>query len=128
MPKYPYAKIIWNKDVLEILGFTDGLDYAFAKYLRDLFRPYVPYKTGELARRNRIQKNFTNGGYDIVYDSPYASAQYEGKNGSDMPEYEWDRNKSVHPLATSEWDKWALMDHMDEVISVVDHERKRRCK
>ena len=128
MAKYPYAKLIWNKDVLEILGFTDGLDYAFAKYLKNLFKPYVPYHTGELSRSTRIVKDNLNGGYNIVYDAPYASAQYEGSNGSGMPEWLWERDRSVHGLATSYWDKWAVMDHEDEIVSIVDNERKRRCK
>lgn len=128
MAKNAYAKIIWSKTVLEDLGFTDALDYAFAKYCQKIFKPYVPFRKGTLAKSVRIVEDKTIDGYDIVYDAPYAMSQYEGRNGSDMPESDWNRNTSVHPLATSYWDKFAIAAHKEQLLSLVELERRRQAK
>lgn len=62
--------------------------------------PYVPYQTGALANNTEITEN------GIRYKQPYASHQYYG---------EFEHNKSVHPLATSHWDKVMMQNHKDEL-------------
>ena len=62
--------------------------------------PYVPYQTGALANNTEVTKD------GIRYKQPYAAEQYYGN---------FEHNKSVHPLATSHWDKVMMQNHKDEL-------------
>lgn len=125
MAKNQYAKFIWmHSDIPEQLGFTDQLDYAFAKTCRDLMKPYVPYDTGQLAKRNRITKSIDGEGYDIVYDSPYATAMYSGAIVRNGQQIIFNYNKSVHPLATHHWDRAMLVANKEKLVSIIEAELK----
>ena len=62
---------------------------------------YVPYDEGDLSR-----ESFIEDGHLIVYNMPYAIPQYLGvrEDGTHRINPE-NRNRSIHPLATSYWDK-----------------------
>ena len=62
---------------------------------------YVPFDKGDLARESYIED-----GHIIVYEMPYAIYQYRGIREDGTHQINpANRNRSMHPLATSYWDK-----------------------
>jgi hypothetical protein len=83
---------------------------------------YVPFDSGDLASTVSI----SNDGKYIIYNMPYASYQWRGEreDGSHKINEE-NRNRSMHPLATSHWDKKMITAEGDDVIKeVADYMRK----
>lgn len=84
--------------------------------IADKCDPYVPYQTGQLA--NNIEVNEDG----IRYKQPYAKEQYYGN---------FEHNKTIHPLATSQWDKVMIQNHKDELnqeIKDIVNDRLRELK
>lgn len=74
---------------------------------------YVPYDRGNLS-------NYYIEGNSIVYDQLYAEYQYNGmrEDGSYVINPE-KRNRAMHPLATSHWDRKMVTAEMPDVIKEV---------
>lgn len=93
---------------VEQVGNDEGVIHDIAELYANLIDPWVPYKTGELSKF-RIEEDGK-----IVYDPVstgrkqyhYAAIQYY----NDFP----NRNRKVHPLATSHWDEVADQFIWDE--------------
>ena len=89
----------------------------FAKRCADHMDKYVPYDEGYLSHY-RIQNNL------IIYgensSNPYARYQYYGvrQDGTHKID-EKKRNRSMHDLATSYWDKKMVSAEIQSVISEV---------
>lgn len=79
---------------------------------------YVPYDKGVLSMYN-IEGN------DIVYDQEYAEYQYYGMR-EDGSHVIVNRNTSMHPLATSYWDKHMWDAESQDVINEVQEYIRRR--
>lgn len=83
---------------------------------------YVPFDSGDLASIVSIS---TDGKY-IIYHVPYASYQWRGEreDGSHKINEE-NRNRNMHPLATSHWDKKMITAEGDDIIKeVADYIKK----
>lgn len=74
---------------------------------------YVPFEGGNLSRY-RLEPTSVN------YEQPYARYQYTGarQDGSHKIN-EANRNRSIHSLATSYWDKKMVTAEMPEIIREV---------
>ena len=68
--------------------------------------PYVPMDTGTLARSG--QRGTAIGSGEIVYNAPYAAAQYYGRAN---------KSKDKHPQATMQWFEKAKAVHKERWIS-----------
>lgn len=115
----------WNYShsiILKRKGFGKELNKYFAELMRDYSDEYVPYDTGALASQTRISA--TNDHGTVTYIAPHAGYQYTGDNGSLVPESEWNRNRSVHPLATSFWDKAAWSQYGSVISRKLNQKRK----
>lgn len=84
---------------------------------------YVPFDSGDLAS---IVSMSVDGKY-IIYEVPYASYQYYGerKDGTHKIN-ENNRNRSMHPDATSFWVEKMATAEMDDIVKEVQNEMKRR--
>jgi len=143
--------IHWNKSKEEIAreaaGIPDGLLFLASEAQR-LMDPYVPADKLVLAQNVNM---YVEGDFGVVhYTSPYAHYQYKGKlyvdpvtgvgaytNGEGLF---WSRpgvakkptDKSLkhstfrHPLATSEWDKAAMIAHKGELAAAYQKYLNRR--
>lgn len=75
---------------------------------------YVPYDEGNLALY-KIPSPDT-----ILYEQPYADYQWRGERADGSHKInEANRNRSMHPLATSHWDKKMWTAEKDDVLSEV---------
>ena len=82
---------------------------------------YVPYDEGTLSMYDLEDDK-------IIYNQDYAEYQYYGmwNDGSHVINPE-NRNRSMHPLATSYWDKHMWSAEEENVISEVqDYYRRRK--
>jgi hypothetical protein len=120
-------KIKWNytnSEIIERKGFGKELNKSMAEIIANKTEPYVPWgpnhikrsghilshEGGQLSRSRRVYANKTGG--TIVWTAQYAEAQYTGPNT-------WNRYRKVHPLATSQWNEVAWMNHEDEIMRKV---------
>lgn len=72
--------------------------------------PYVPMRTGNLARSGQNGTNIGSG--QIIYNAPYAKYQYYGLNHR--------FNKDLHPQACAQWFEKAKAAHKSEWIGGVE--------
>lgn len=79
-----------------------AIDAAVIRYTD----PYVPYKTGALARS--VNTNTVLGSGAIVYNTPYAARMYYN------PQYHFNTEK--HPQAGGYWFERAMADHKNDVL------------
>ena len=128
---YANVKFEWNgtaSTVIKNLGFGKELQLEAAKIFESYMQPYIPYDKGNLSTNIRITA--TDDHATITHLVKYASAQYYG-DGSDpntgSPGYDenWQRNRTIHPLATSYWDKAAWTQHKREITRDVDKARMK---
>lgn len=110
-------------------GFGKELNKYFAHLMAQYCNEFVPYVSGTLAGSVRTQATEDHG--TITYMAPYAPAQYSGYNGNpdnmDVPfttTPPWNRNRSVHPLATSLWDKAAWNQYGSAISRKLNQKRK----
>ena len=81
---------------------------------------YVPYDEGILSLYN-IPNSDT-----IVYEQPYATYQWRGEREDGSHKInEANRNRSMHPLATSHWEEKMWTAEKDDVLSEVADFMKR---
>lgn len=75
---------------------------------------YVPMDEGNLSTIVDIQPK------SITYEMPYARYQYKGmrEDGTHIIN-EANRNRTLHPLATSYWDKKMVSAEMQDVVKEV---------
>ena len=73
----------------------------------------MPYDTGNLS-------NYHIEGNSIIYEQIYAEYQYRGmrEDGTHVINPN-KRNRSMHPLATSHWDRKMVTAEMPDVIKEV---------
>jgi len=110
------------------------LDMAVVRYCE----PYVPFRTGTLARSPYQATNFGSG--EVVYSTPYARYQYYGEIMSPSFPIEqagvivgyWSRapkkltgrplnyNTEVHPLAGSHWFERMKADKLTELTEELE--------
>ncbi|MBR5227516.1 MAG: hypothetical protein IKV94_02650 [Clostridia bacterium] len=84
---------------------------------------YVPFDSGDLASIVSIS---TDGKY-ITYEVPYASYQYYGVREDGTHQINEDnRNRSMHPKATSFWVEKMVTAEKNDIIKEVQDELKRR--
>ena len=128
---YANVKFQWNgkaSTVIKNLGFGKPLQLEAARIFEWYMQPYIPYDEGDLSTRIRITATETRG--TITHLVKYANKQYYG-DGSDpetgSPGYDemWQRNRSVHPLATSFWDKAAWTQNKREITRDIDKARQQ---
>lgn len=113
----------WNYSssvIIERKGFGPVLNRKLAEICREYMEPYTPYDTGRLANDVQIRTRGKDGA-SIVYLTPYAKYQYVGASW-------WNRNKTVHPLATSYWDRAAITNHKTQIVQEVNKYRKEIAK
>ena len=92
----------------------------FTKRCADYMDQYVPYDEGYLSDY-KIPKPDT-----ILYEQPYADYQWRGEriDGSHKIN-EANRNRSMHPLATSHWDEKMWTAHKDDILKEVAEFQKK---
>lgn len=74
---------------------------AINKMIEQQIAPYVPKRLGGLVDNTIVDET------GILYTSPYAKRQYEGKD--------FNFSKEEHPLATAYWDKAAMASKGEEI-------------
>lgn len=91
-------------------GDLSEAEHRLALYAKKTAEPYVPARTGQLARQASVSGNV------VRYPSPQAHALYVGKRvsrrGTSVP---LSISRSVHPQAQSFWFWAAKKDHMTEL-------------
>jgi hypothetical protein len=123
----------WNftpEEIANRKGFTREFYSKAGEILISYMRPYVPYDSGALDSYVRAYP--ANDHVTINYQRPYAKKQYYGTGGyspgaSNQPTA-WNRNLSIHPLATSYWDKAAWTASGDFIVRDLNEVRKRLSK
>ena len=106
----------WNYSrsmIIKRKGFGKELNKYFAERVAKYSIPFVPFDTGSM--NNSVTTRATEDHGTVTYRSPYVGYQYTGENGSGVPESAWNRNRNVHPLATSFWDQ-AMWTNYGNVI------------
>ena len=122
-------KFEWNYSKSLIVarkGFGRELNRYLAEQVAMYSEPYVPYKTGTL--NDSVQIKAYSDHASIIYHAPYVGPQYTGMNGSNIPESEWKRDTSTHPLATSYWDKYAWSQNSVRIGKAVAARRRSLSK
>ncbi len=84
---------------------SDAQKWLDNEVLKDC-EPYVPMDTGTLARSG--QRGTVPGSGEIVYNAPYAAAQYYGRAN---------KSRDKHPQATMQWFEKAKAVHKARWIS-----------
>lgn len=128
----PYSVLIKN------LGFGKEFNLQAAKIFYKWYRPYIPYKTGRLTtwvhfNSTKDHGTITHYAYSVSKSTgekrKYSNYQYKLSKGSaDGWDPEVNRTRTVHPLATSHWDKWAWSVHRKEITAEIIEERKKHRK
>ena len=93
----------------------------FTKRCADYMDKYVPYDEGDLSRYKIPQPD------TILYEQHYAEYQWRGERIDGTYKInEANRNRSMHPDATSHWEEkmWTL--HKDDILKEVAEEMKKR--
>lgn len=115
---YKNLSFHWNHShstIIENLGFGKDLNREAAQIFYEHYNKYVPYQHGDLSTRVRISATQDHG--TITHLVKYANKQYTNPT--------MNRNTSVHPLATSFWDKACWEAEKREITSEVDEARKK---
>ena len=127
----------WNASysiLIKNLGFGKQLNLEAAKIFYRWYRPYIPYRSGKLT--SMVHFNSTEKHGTITH---YAYGTRNGLTGYRYSKYQWDlsegsadgwdpdvnRTRTVHPLATSHWDKWCWSVHGKEITNEIAQARKR---
>lgn len=89
----------------------DGyIQREFTKRCREYMDPFVPYDEGTLSTIVDVGSSF------IIYEMPYARYQYYGERSDGTHKInEANRNRSMHPLASSYWDKKMVSAKMKDL-------------
>lgn len=106
-----------NPKIIERKGIGRELNKFAAQTIAVYTNEFTPYLTGRLSRN--VQVYGAKDHATISYKAPYAAKHYYGT------EFDPNRNRTVHPLATSYWDKAAWSVYKREILKEVDAERKR---
>lgn len=106
--------------IIQRKGFTKTLNKVSAEIFRRHMYKYIPYETGKLSNSIRVSADENQG--IITYTTKYARKQYWG------PDNSWNRNRTVHPLATSLWDKQCWAIEGNEIINEINAYRRRNSK
>lgn len=121
----------WNYShsiIIKRKGFGKELNKYFADIFAQYSDEFVPFDTGALANSVRTQATEDHG--TVTYMAPYAPEQYSGYNGNEVLDVPftaappWNRNREIHPLATSLWDK-ACWNTYGSVISRKLNEKRK---
>lgn len=108
----------WNgraSTVIRNLGFGKPLQLETAQIFEQYMQPYMPYDEGDLSTRIRITA--TNDHATITHLVKYANRQYHGEG--------FNRNLTIHPLATSFWDQAAWTNSKREITRDVNRARRK---
>lgn len=81
--------------------------YVLANEALQNMEPFVPYKNGDLTGSGHLDQD-----NNIVYNTPYAKAQFYGIVGGQYPVQHYTRK--THPEATKRWDLKAKSLYGDE--------------
>ena len=119
----------WNKSSAKIIldkGFTRSFYKDVGNIFLDYMFPYIPWdsknENRHMAELIAVRPNPSSNSASIIFTKNYAKYQ---KNADDS---NWNRDRSVHPLATSNWDYWAWTEHQSEILNDIDKARKRHCR
>lgn len=113
---YANVDFKWNgraSTVIGNLGFGKPLQLEAAQIFEGYMQPYMPYYEGNLSTNIRITA--TNDHATITHLVKYANKQYNGIG--------FNRNLTVHPLATSYWDRAAWTHSKREITKDIDEAR-----
>lgn len=113
------AAFNWNYKssiIIQRKGFTKELNKASAEIFSRHMYKYIPYDTGLMSNSVRVSATGDKG--IITYTTKYAKEQYWG------PDDNWNRNRTVHPLATSLWDKQCWAVEKREIINEINAYRR----
>lgn len=125
----------WNDSysvLIKNLGFGKELNLEAAKIFYKWYRPYIPYKSGNLTKMVHFNSTKDHGtithyAYGIrngVSGYRYSKYQYtldEGNaEGSDDIVH---RTRTTHRFATSHWDKWAWSVHKKDITEAIREAR-----
>lgn len=105
-----------KKIVLQNHGLEEGgkVHAFFTETCARYMDKYVPYDEGTLASTVEVGKK------TITYTQPYAEYQYRGERNDGSREInEENRNRSMHPHATSYWDYVMMSVDGDDVLNEV---------
>lgn len=107
-----------TSQILLDIGLQEGgpAQKFFANTCYNHMDKYVPFDSGDLASISSI----TADGKYIIYHVPYAQYQWRGERADGTHKInEENRNRSMHPLATSHWDKKMISAEGDQVVKEV---------
>lgn len=102
---------------LNQLCSDDATMYEIHNLFAKTIDPWTPFREGPLSQSVRITPQY------IQYIVPYAHYQYEGININEA-----NRTRTIHPLATSHWDKVAMQTQRDSFVRQVQRILKRRAR
>lgn len=116
----------WNKSQSVIIrdkGFGKDLYQDIGEIFRRHMYKYVPYSSTDnnplhLADSSRVTAHEDH--VTVTYVKPYARRQYYG--------YDFQRDLTVHQLATAEWDKACWTQEKSQIGKEVNAARKRHAK
>ena len=94
----------------------------FTETCKKFMDPYVPYRGGDLADNAYIQDKS-----EIVYDQLYAKYQYKGVR-DDGTRRIYKRTRTIHPRASSYWDRKMWVIHKQQIEKMVEREIERVAK
>ena len=101
--------------IISRLGLEpNGKTYKFfVKRCADYMDEFVPYDEGNLADYRIVDNK-------IIYGQDYAKYQYYGmrSDGTHVIN-EANRNRSMHPNASSYWDRKMVTAHMQDIVDEV---------
>ena len=113
------------QSIANMLLNTPNAQMAAAYELKRISDPYVPFMTGDLSGSAKVINNVSVA--SLEYDVPYANYIYQGKVlAGKKPRHTTGRlihyNKTMHPMATAEWDKAAINNNKGALERVVAEE------
>ena len=117
----------WNESrsvIIRNKGFGKDLNRDIGKILASHMDKYVPYdskRTSGNHLANSVRITPRENSVSITYVRPYANYQYHGS-------YTWNRDLSVHNLATSYWDKMCWSNESVAIMNEINAARKRHAK
>lgn len=117
----------WNESrsvIIRNKGFGKDLNRDIGKILASHMDKYVPYDSNRASGNhlaNSVRITPRENSVSITYVKPYANYQYHGS-------YTWNRDLSVHNLATSYWDKMCWSNESVAIMNEINAARKRHAK
>lgn len=107
---------------IEDFVLSDSMKYLAATIYLDCVEPIVPKKFGTLRASARVPDKKYKGDYAVIYNAPYAAAQYSGKTTGPIRHWTTPDTKDHWNHHLSNSDRSAMYQLMaEEIIRSIKH-------